>query len=141
MTAIASVLERLNTEFARYFGSALLALALDSALFLGLHAFGVPTAWAATFGYLAGLLLIYRLSVRWVFACRSVVDRRLEFVLFAAVGLGGLGLSVGLLQLFVDGWQWAPTWAKAAVASKVFLFNFGLRKVLLFSVSAKVRLA
>lgn len=139
MIAAESLPRRLEIEFLRYLVCAVLALALDTVLFLGLHAFGVVTWIAASLGYLAGMVLIYGLSVRYVFSCRSFGNRRAEFLVFSAVGLASCVLNAGLLELFIFHLQWNPVWAKAFVASQVFAFNFGLRKALLFTLPRSLR--
>ena len=83
---------------------------------------------------LAGLVLIYVLSVRWVFARRALRDARAEFVLFAALGL--VGLLLNALTLFVGtALGLALPLAKTASAGIGFVANFVTRKVLLFSVA------
>lgn len=119
-------------EFARYFAISLGALAVDfAALFLltwaGLH---YLTANAAAFAL--GTLVAYAGSVRWVFARRRLADRNAEFGVFAAVGIAGLALNeaalwggAGLLGLSLP-------LAKVSAAGTSFLFNYGVRRAILF---------
>jgi len=120
-------------EFARYFFCSGLALAIDLALYLIALEMGQPVPAAAALGFGAGLLLSYTLSVRWVFANRRLVDRRQELLVFCAVGVAGLLLTQMLLWLLVQRADMRPEWAKLPTAVMVFLFNFGMRKVWLFS--------
>lgn len=60
-------------------------------------------------------------------------DRRSEFGLFALVGVAGLLLTEALLWLLVKQIGVDPLMAKLTSAGGVFLFNFMLRKSLLFT--------
>ena len=123
----------LPREFAGYFACSALALGLDTALYgMGLAA-GLALPWAAALGFVAGLVLAYVLSVRWVFRVRRVRQRWAEFAVFAAVGAAGLLLTEGLLWLSVTHYSMQPLIAKLLTAGGVFVFNFVARKTLLFS--------
>ncbi len=131
--APAARLGRVQWEFVRYFACSALALALDAGLFgLGLYA-GLSYSVAAAIGFIAGLVLAYFLSVRFVFGERRLADERAEFVVFACIGLAGLMLTELLLWLMIGQRDWHPAVAKLISAGVVFGFNFGSRKVLLFT--------
>ncbi len=120
-------------EFLLYFAASAAALALDTATFsLGLR-LGLPLAVAAGLGFSLGLVLVYTLSTRHVFAQHRLADRRGEFALFALIGVAGLLLTEALLWLLVQRLGMAPLAAKLTTACGVFLFNFALRKSLLFT--------
>jgi putative flippase GtrA len=111
-----------------------MALGVDMGLLLLLHhVVGLHYLLAAAIGFMAGLFVAYALSVRFAFSQRRVADARAEFILFASVGLLGLALTQILLHAFVDGTGMAVAAAKIVTAGFVFLFNFGARKVLLFT--------
>ena len=120
-------------EALRYLVASIAALSLDAGLlWCGVRWLALP-AWAAgAIGYGAGLLLVYVLSIRWVFARRAVRDARGEFVVFAALGLVGLLLNSLTLQV-ATGLGLALPFAKAVSAGIGFAANFATRKVLLFS--------
>jgi putative flippase GtrA len=84
-------------------------------------------------GFLAGVSLNYCLSVRWVFSQRSLADRRWEVTLFFVVGGAGLLLNELLMALFAGRLRWKLVFAKAATAALVLVWNFGARKLLLFT--------
>jgi putative flippase GtrA len=121
------------SEFARYFGCSAAALAADFGLFtLGLRlGWGYPVA--ALLGFTAGLWIAYSLSVRLVFRARAVADARLEFMLFALIGILGLLLTEALLWLFISRLGVPPLLAKLCTAGAVFITNFALRKGILFT--------
>ncbi|MBW8843664.1 MAG: GtrA family protein [Burkholderiales bacterium] len=120
-------------EFLRYFAASAAALALDTAVFkLGLS-LGIHLAVAACLGFSFGLVLIYIISSRHVFSQHRLRNRRNEFALFALIGVAGLLLTEALLWLLVKQLGAAPVAAKLTSACGVFLFNFALRKALLFT--------
>ncbi len=139
MTAIASETLRHDTpavalaEFARYFAVSALAFAIDASLYaLALHA-RLPYEAAAAAGFVAGVTTAYGLSVRWVFRDRNVANRRAEFLAFIAIGIVGLGVTEAMLWLQIQVIGIGPVVAKLGAAAAVFLFNFGARKLLLFT--------
>lgn len=121
-------------ELLRYFLSSGLALGVDTSLYvLLMRVAGWSYASAAAAGFAAGLAVVYLLSVRWAFQTRRLTDSRAEFALFAAIGVAGLMLTEWLLWLLIDGLDADALVAKAVSACIVFIFNFSVRKWLLFS--------
>lgn len=123
-------------EFLRYAVASGLALALDTFVFTASLRLGASLAVAAASGFMLGLALVYVLSTRLVFAHHRLADRRLEFTVFALVGIAGLLLTETLLWLLVGQLHMAPVAAKLACAGATFICNFLLRKSLLFTLRA-----
>lgn len=120
-------------EFMRYFGCSAVALGTDFGLYsLGLR-LGLSYPVAAVVGFVVGLWVAYQLSVRFAFQTRAVANERMEFVIFAGIGVLGLLLTEALLWVFVSRGGLSPMLAKIATAGLVFVFNFGTRKALLFT--------
>ena len=121
-------------EGARYLGASALALAVDLGTYSGLIRLGgVDYLVAAPIGFALGLATIYALSIRWVFRHRRVKDARAEFALFAILGLAGLLINQGIVYAGVEWFRLAYEVAKLVSACVVFCFNFGSRKLLLFT--------
>lgn len=121
-------------EFARYFGCSALAFGVDVGLYTALLKLaGWGYAGAAALSFMVGLVVVYALSVKVVFRTRRLTDARAEFTLFAAIGVAGLLLTQGLLWLLVEGLDTEPVLARVMAAGLVFLVNFSLRKLMLFS--------
>lgn len=120
-------------ELLLYFAASAAALALDTAAFTVSLRLGLQLPIAACLGFTLGLLLIYVLSTRHVFAEHRMADRRGEFALFALIGVAGLLLTEVLLWLLVRQLGVTPVAAKLTSACAVFVFNFALRKTLLFT--------
>lgn len=120
-------------EALRYLIASLSALVLDSGLlWIAVNVFALPVWLAGAIAYFVGLILIYILSIHWVFERRSFLSARGEFAAFAALGV--LGLFLNSLVLFAaTGVGLALPVAKLLSAGAGFVTNFVSRKALLFS--------
>ena len=123
---------RLAAEFLRYLAVSLVALAIDFACLLALAAAGLHYLVANAVGFAAGALAAYLGSIRWVFARRRVKDGRLEFTLFAGVGVAGLLVNEAALWAGVALAALPLPAAKLAAAGASFAFNYALRRAILF---------
>jgi putative flippase GtrA len=119
-------------ELALYGFASALALGLDGGLLLALTAGGANYLLASGTGFVSGVAVTYLLSVSVVFRHRPVVDRRREFAGFVGIGLAGLLLTQGLMTLWVEVLHMHPGLAKIPTAGIVFVFNFTVRRALLF---------
>jgi putative flippase GtrA len=120
-------------EFLRYFVCSALALAADTGVYWLALRLGVAYQGAAVAGFIAGVSTAYVLSVRWAFRRRSLANAHVEFLVFLAIGVAGLGLTEALLWLQIGVFGVGPIVAKLLSAVVVFLFNFVARKLVLFS--------
>lgn len=119
----------------RYFLTGGLAFVVDFGLFaICLYAFEWHYLVSNLVGLIAGLVVNYWISIRWVFAAckRSVSNRTLEFSMFALIGILGVLLNQALMWLQVDFLEILPMLAKFISAAIVLLWNFGIRKIFLF---------
>lgn len=96
---------------------------------------------AGTLSFLVGTIVVYALSVRLIFKKRRFDDRRVEFGLFALIGLIGVLINASVLKLAVDGFGAHYLVGKLASVGFTFSTNFGLRRALLFSVGAQQQTA
>ena len=119
-------------ELMLYGFASALALGLDWGLLLALTTLGVNYLVASGTGFVSGIAITYLLSVAVVFHHRPVADRRREFAGFVGVGLAGLVLTQGLMALWVEALRLHPGVAKIPTAGIVFVFNFTVRRALLF---------
>jgi putative flippase GtrA len=120
-------------ELVRYLACSAAALAGDCLVYDLALRLGLGFAAAAALGFSAGLVLAYRLSVRWAFTHRRLNNTRREWHAFALIGLLGLCLTEVLLLGLIGHVGLDERRAKLAAAGFVFVFNFGARKLLLFS--------
>jgi putative flippase GtrA len=126
-------------ELALYGLASALALGVDAALLLLLTRLGVNYLVASGAGFTSGIAVTYLLSIRLVFRHRPILDRRREFIGFLGVGLAGLALTQGLMALWVEMFRMTPGLAKIPTAGIVFVFNFVVRRALLFRAPTAVR--
>lgn len=87
--------------------------------------------------FVAGLAVNYLLSTFWIFKNSNVKSRLSEFLVFAAIGLVGLLLTIGITKLF-ELWLSDTTSAFQIIAKIVstgvaFFWNFFARKIILYS--------
>lgn len=128
-----TLLERLSGELGRYLMVAVVALVVDMAMLMLLRdALGTTTYFAAAAAFAGGLLTNYILSVAWVFQARAVRSPLVEFALFTAIGLVGLLLTELALMVGHDWWHLDYRLVKLLAVGGVFVWNFGVRKLLLF---------
>ncbi|HET9404584.1 MAG TPA: GtrA family protein [Burkholderiales bacterium] len=121
-------------EGTRYFAASAAAFAVDFGLYVALVRLAeVHYLVAAPIAFALGLATIYALSIRWVFADRRLTDARIEFAVFASIGIGGMALNQGVLYAGVELFSLSYELAKLASTGIVFCFNFVLRKLLLFT--------
>ena len=87
---------------------------------------------SAAIAFVLGLLVNYELSVRWVFARRTVDRKLVEFTIFAGIGVVGLALTEVLLWVFTERVGLHYLASKLLTAFFVYLWNFLVRKFILF---------
>ena len=97
---------------------------------------------AAVISFILGLATNYLFSVRWVFDRRKIENKPAEFLLFAVVGIVGLGINALFLWLFTDilfvqlisipDKQIRIILSKIISTAFVYIWNFTARKIILF---------
>ena len=87
---------------------------------------------ANSVSFLFGLATNYALSVRWVFASRKLGNRYVEFLVFAAIGLVGLGVNDLVMWACTDRLGVDYRLSKLAAAGVALFWNFFARKLALF---------
>jgi putative flippase GtrA len=88
---------------------------------------------SAAAAFILGLLTNYTLSIFWVFSRRTQTSKRMEFLIFAIIGLVGLGLNEGIIWFFTDLVHFHYLISKVFSAIFVFFWNFFARKKILFN--------
>jgi putative flippase GtrA len=133
-TGTLGVLREAFREAPRYFIASLFALALDAGIYVALiRVFDVHYLVAAPAGYAIGVLVIYLLSTKWVFASRRLRSAQQEFLIFVLVGFVGLLANQAIIYTCVEQLSTSYELAKLVSACAVFGINFGGRKLLLFT--------
>src|SRR5689334_7931 len=88
---------------------------------------------AATISFVSGGVVLYALSVMFVFKARRVDNRALELSFFLALGLVGLVVNSAVIYVAVVAGHVQLLAAKLIAAGFTFSANFVLRRFLLFS--------
>ena len=118
----------------KYFLVSAASLALDMAIYWILfEGAKVPYLLANVVSVSAGLVVNYALSVAWVFKERRLSSRWAEFTGFVVIGLAGLAVNEALLAGFVAGLRLGPLVGKLGAAGGSFVFNFVVRRLILFT--------
>jgi putative flippase GtrA len=121
-------------EFLKYFFASGFSLAIDVGfLYLLTEIFSIHYLFSATISFSLGILSIYILSISWVFDKRRLSDNRIELLVFALIGIIGLGINALGLYLLTSLAGLYYLYSKALTTLLVFSWNFGARKIALFS--------
>jgi putative flippase GtrA len=124
----------LALEIVRYGFISVVAFAVDVALLALLTGkLGVHYLAAATASFIAGGVVAYFLSIRYVFRHRRLQERTYEGVAFVALGVAGLVVNTIVMALVVGGAGAHVLVGKMAAACATFGVNFLLRKLVLFT--------
>lgn len=121
-------------QLSRYTVVSAVALGLDFAVFLSLTGVGVRPASAGVFGYLAGGIVHYILSVMFVFEIagqQKTTARRLgEFFLS---GLVGLAITYAIITFANEVLHLPPLPSKMAAVGASFVIVFLIRRGFVFT--------
>jgi putative flippase GtrA len=129
---------RILVDLIRYGAASAVALAIDAGILLLLNqALGVNYLVASAIGFLSGLVVVYALSVRYVYDDARALHPSQEIAGFLVTGVIGLVLTQALMALFVGSLALPVPLAKIPTVAVVFLFNFLSRRMLLFSIGNK----
>ena len=121
-------------QFIRYAGVGGFSFVVDfTCLYLLTETIGWHYLASATLAFCAGLITNYLLCLLWVFDFRRMQNRLHEFTVFGLIGLGGLLLNNLLLYSLTDLIGLYYLLSKVLAAAFILLFNFGLRRWMLFS--------
>lgn len=81
-------------------------------------------------GFIGGLTVNYILSKKFIFSEEKQINKTLEFTIYAAIGIGGLGLDTLLMWAFTSGIGIYYLISKILSTILVFIWNFSGRKML-----------
>ena len=81
-------------------------------------------------GFLGGLTVNYILSKKIVFSAEKQINKKIEFIIYVAIGVVGLGLDTLFMWLFTAIMQLHYMLSKIISTGLVFIWNFVGRKVL-----------
>lgn len=87
---------------------------------------------SAAIAFILGLIANYILSIGWVFNNRTLNSAKLEFGVFALIGVVGLGFNEVLIWFFTDYVHIFYLISKMIAAVLILFWNFFARKFTLF---------
>lgn len=88
-----------TTRFARFLTVGALGTLLDFSLLTALKWVGLPTLFANSLSFSAGVINNFALNARWTFADRRADNRRMQFLQFLLVSLIGLLINNAIVLL------------------------------------------
>lgn len=124
--------EKILRQMAKFVITGVIATAIDWAIFYVLvYPVQMNPLIAQIFSFLASTLFNYYSNTKWVFdTTKNKTRRRLmtEFFILSAVSLG---ISEGLLALFINVFNMNDMLAKIVMTAIIMVFNFVTRKLFL----------
>lgn len=121
-------MKRLLIQFLKFSAVGLSAFAIDYALFLVLHLFGMSYLIANLLSYTIANVYNFIMSMKFVFAGRTGQSRLAQAIIFAVLSVIGLGLNEFLLWLLVEFVVPLPVVSKIIATFLVMIFNYVTRK-------------
>jgi putative flippase GtrA len=130
-TALSSTV--LSTRIVRYALVGGVAFAVDLAIFVIFAKLaGFNYLAVAAVGFLIATSVNYVLSIQHVFVHKGWLARRTEIALVFLVSAGGLAINQLLLWQAVSAFGIEMVTAKVVASAAVFLWNYGMRRYVIF---------
>lgn len=87
---------------------------------------------SASLSFIAGLVVNYSISIRWIFKYSKLKNRSAEFTIYGIIGIVGLFLNNFLMYILTDFFHIHYMFSKLISATIVLGWNFIGRRVILF---------
>lgn len=127
-------MKRNTSQFMKYFLAAGVGYIVDfGAMVLCKEIFQLHYLVSATIGFIVGLVVVYIVSSRYVFGESKIKSRRHEFVLFALIGLVGLGILNLVMWILTSGISIDYMVSKILATVAVYMWNFLARRALYYN--------
>lgn len=101
-------------------------------LFIFTEFFGIHYLISAPIAFILGLITNYILSIVWVFKKRKFRKKSFEFGIFGLIGIVGVGFNELFIWFFTEYVHLYYLTSKIISTGFVFLWNFFVRKSVLF---------
>ena len=88
---------------------------------------------SAAMAFIIGLAINYSLSTQWVFSEHRLSNKKAEFIIFSIIGVVGLFLNEILIYIITTQAGTHSMLSKLISTAIVFLWNFGARKIILYT--------
>ena len=124
-------MKKLSIQFAKYFGVAGIGYLVDfGSMIVAKEILHLHYLISATIGFILGLIVVYILSGRYVFGESKITSRKKEFLLFALIGVVGLGILNLLMWALTSGLHVNYLVSKILATIVVYAWNFFARRSL-----------
>ena len=87
---------------------------------------------SAAIAFAIGLTINYILSILWVFKTKTINNRSIEFLIFAVIGIVGLGLNELIIWYSTEKIKIFYLHSKLISTAIVYFWNFLARKYILY---------
>jgi putative flippase GtrA len=124
--------KQLLREFSGYGVASAAALSVDMGLLWSIVHVGINYIVASVASFTAGAVVAYWLSITLAFRRHRLRDRRVELLGFIAIGVMGLIINTSVIYTAVQFLGLHYMLAKSVAAGFTFVFNFIVRRQLLF---------
>ncbi len=94
---------------------------------------GFHYLYSAAIAFILGLIINYILSILWVFNGRTVNKKIIEIIIFAVIGIIGLGLNELMIWFFTEQLTIYYLYSKMISTVIVYFWNFLARKYILYN--------
>lgn len=122
-----------HKEFIKYFLVTGIATIADFITLLLLRKnFNISLGFANIIAFCIGVTLNYALTIIFVFSKSKFKSRAFEIALFIIIGIAGLYVNTFVLTLLAQKYMIGEPIAKFFATGVSFIFNFVLKKLLLF---------
>lgn len=122
-----------TSTFFRFAVAGAIATGVDMAVTVALIPWTPHYLWANTAGFAIANLVQFAIVHRWVFAAATRMSWREAYLASLGISLMGLVLSNVLVFMLVDYAHCHILLAKLVTAFATLLFNFGLRRMLVYA--------
>lgn len=120
-------------EFTRYAIVGFASTIVDFTILFCLTEYaGMYYLYSAACAFVAGLIVSYLLSVNWAFRNRTIKNVKVECIIYCLIGVAGLALTEMGLWFFTEKLGIYYMFSKVIAATIVYLWNFFMRKYVLF---------
>ncbi len=104
-----------------------------SSLYLLTEFAGLHYLHSAAIAFILGLIINYILSILWVFKSRVINKKLFEFIIFAIIGIVGLGLNELIIWFSTEQLKLYYLHSKLISTAIVYFWNFLARKYILYN--------
>lgn len=126
--------DKTGIQFFRYIFVGGVAFLVDfTSLYVLTDFCGLFYLYSAAVAFILGMVVNYILSISWVFNKRRLESKTIEFSVFAAIGIIGLGLNEIFIWFFTAELNFFYLISKILAAIIILFWNFFARKITLFN--------